>query len=184
LLTEAEVDAVCARLGPDPLRPDADPDRAWARISRSRVPLATLLMDQSVLAGVGNVCLAPRHPSPLPSSLGPDVVDVRPDVFDVGDDYRLFCVETARRVVAGPGRIGGVIERLGNGEQISASKVAGCRAALAWSTETVRLAREHNDAQVVGVGARMHKPAGGERSWRCFSRGRSLAVGGTPAGSG
>ncbi|MGQ0775478.1 MAG: Fpg/Nei family DNA glycosylase [Pseudonocardiales bacterium] len=55
LLTEPEVDAVRARLGPDPLRRDADPDRAWARISRSLAPLATLLMDQSVIAGVGNV---------------------------------------------------------------------------------------------------------------------------------
>ncbi|MGB9281902.1 MAG: zinc finger domain-containing protein [Pseudonocardiaceae bacterium] len=55
LLAEHEADAVRARLGPDPLRPDGDPDRAWARISRSRAPLATLLMDQSVLAGVGNV---------------------------------------------------------------------------------------------------------------------------------
>lgn len=55
LLTDAEVDAVRHRLGPDPLRADADPDRAWARISRSRAPLATLLMDQSVLAGIGNV---------------------------------------------------------------------------------------------------------------------------------
>jgi endonuclease VIII len=55
LLTDAEVDAIHARLGADPLRDDADPDRAWARISRSRAPLATLLMDQSVIAGVGNV---------------------------------------------------------------------------------------------------------------------------------
>lgn len=55
LLTEVEVDALRTRLGPDPLRPDADPDRAWKRISGSRAPLATLLMDQSVLAGVGNV---------------------------------------------------------------------------------------------------------------------------------
>lgn len=62
--------------------------------------------------------------------------------------------------MAGLGRIGGgVIGGLGNGEQISANKVAGCRAALAWSTETARLAREHNDAQVVGVGARMHGAA-------------------------
>ncbi len=49
---------------------------------------------------------------------------------------------------------------MGNGEQLSASKVAGCRAVLAWSTETARLAREHDEAQVVGVGARMHGPAG------------------------
>ncbi|MDQ3150548.1 MAG: Fpg/Nei family DNA glycosylase [Actinomycetota bacterium] len=55
LITDAEVDALRARLGPDPLRRDADPARAWARISRSRTPIATLLMDQSVLAGIGNV---------------------------------------------------------------------------------------------------------------------------------
>jgi endonuclease-8 len=55
LLAEHEADALRARLGPDPLRRDGDPDRAWARISRSRAPLATLLMDQSVLAGIGNV---------------------------------------------------------------------------------------------------------------------------------
>jgi endonuclease VIII len=55
LLTDAEVAALRARLGPDPLRRDADPDRAWARISRSRVPIAALLMDQAVVAGIGNV---------------------------------------------------------------------------------------------------------------------------------
>jgi len=55
LVTEAERDAVAARSGPDPLRPDADPERAWARVSRSSAPIGTLLMDQSVLAGVGNV---------------------------------------------------------------------------------------------------------------------------------
>jgi endonuclease-8 len=55
LVREAEAEAIHARLGEDPLRPDADPDRAWARISRSRAPLATLLMDQSVIAGIGNV---------------------------------------------------------------------------------------------------------------------------------
>jgi endonuclease-8 len=55
LITDAEATSVRARLGEDPLRADADPDRAWDRISRSRAPLATLLMDQSVIAGVGNV---------------------------------------------------------------------------------------------------------------------------------
>lgn len=48
-------DAVLARLGPDPLRADADPDRAWRRISRSPRAIGDLLMDQAVLAGVGNV---------------------------------------------------------------------------------------------------------------------------------
>lgn len=55
LLNEVEVRAIIDRLGPDPLRHDADPDRAFARISRSRASLAALLMDQAVLAGVGNV---------------------------------------------------------------------------------------------------------------------------------
>ncbi|KRA31352.1 MULTISPECIES: Fpg/Nei family DNA glycosylase [unclassified Nocardioides] len=55
LVTPEERDAVLARIGPDPLRADADPDRAWARIGRSSAPIGTLLMDQAVLAGVGNV---------------------------------------------------------------------------------------------------------------------------------
>ncbi len=55
LLAPPEVDAIIARLGPDPLRIDADPERAWRRIHRSAVPIAALLMDQAVLAGVGNV---------------------------------------------------------------------------------------------------------------------------------
>ncbi|MBM6403564.1 Fpg/Nei family DNA glycosylase [Phycicoccus sp. CSK15P-2] len=55
VVTGGEVEAVLDRLGPDPLRPDADPERAWRRIGRSSRPVAELLMDQSVLAGVGNV---------------------------------------------------------------------------------------------------------------------------------
>lgn len=55
LLEPAEVAALFARLGPDPLRRDADPVRAWQRISRSRTSIAALLMDQQVIAGIGNV---------------------------------------------------------------------------------------------------------------------------------
>lgn len=55
LLTETQRTAVIDRLGPDPLRDDADPRRAWARISRSKAPIGALLMDQKVLSGVGNV---------------------------------------------------------------------------------------------------------------------------------
>jgi endonuclease-8 len=55
VLRTVEVDALRARLGPDPLRRDADPERAWRRVSRSRAPLATLFMDQSVISGMGNV---------------------------------------------------------------------------------------------------------------------------------
>jgi ribose 5-phosphate isomerase B len=93
------------------------------------------------------------------TSLGHDVVDVGPAVFDPDDDYPPFCLETARRVMANSGSLGVVIGGSGNGEQISANKVPGCRAALTWSTETARLAREHNDARVAGIGARMHTQA-------------------------
>lgn len=55
VLTRREVLGIRNRLGPDPLRRNADPERAYARIGRSRAPIAGLLMDQSVLAGVGNV---------------------------------------------------------------------------------------------------------------------------------
>jgi endonuclease-8 len=55
LHTPGQREALLARLGPDPLRPDADPDLAWHRLRRSRAPIAGLLMDQSVVAGIGNV---------------------------------------------------------------------------------------------------------------------------------
>jgi endonuclease-8 len=55
LVTDAQRGAVVERLGPDPLRDDGDPDRAWARMSRSRTSVAALLMDQKVVAGAGNV---------------------------------------------------------------------------------------------------------------------------------
>lgn len=55
LITDPEKQAIRDRLGPDPLRGDADPDRAWSRISRSRTTIAALLLDQKIVAGVGNV---------------------------------------------------------------------------------------------------------------------------------
>jgi ribose 5-phosphate isomerase B len=87
---------------------------------------------------------------------GYEVVDVGPAKFDPEDDYPAYCLNAAARVVGDPGSLGVVIGGSGNGEQIAANKVAGVRAALAWSTETARLAREHNDANVVSIGARMH----------------------------
>ena len=87
---------------------------------------------------------------------GIDVVDVGVPTFDPDDDYPAPCIETAEKTVADPDSLGIVIGGSGNGEQIAANKVKGCRAALAWSAETAKLAREHNNAQVIGVGARMH----------------------------
>jgi ribose 5-phosphate isomerase B len=91
--------------------------------------------------------------------LGAETVDVGATSYDAVDDYPPFCIETARRVVEDSDSLGIVIGGSGNGEQIAANKVPGCRAALAWSEETARLAREHNDAQVIGIGARMHTVA-------------------------
>ncbi|HXV91874.1 MAG TPA: ribose-5-phosphate isomerase [Pseudonocardia sp.] len=93
------------------------------------------------------------------ASLGHDAVDIGPAVYDELDDYPPFCIATGLAVLADPGSLGVVIGGSGNGEQIAANKVPGIRAALAWNLETARLARRHNDAQVVSVGARMHTAA-------------------------
>ncbi|MEV6369380.1 ribose-5-phosphate isomerase [Micromonospora sp. WP24] len=87
---------------------------------------------------------------------GYEVVDVGPHVFDPDDDYPAFCLHTGDRVVADEGSLGVVIGGSGNGEQIAANKIAGVRAALAWNVETAQLSREHNDANIVAVGARQH----------------------------
>jgi ribose 5-phosphate isomerase B len=87
---------------------------------------------------------------------GVEVVDHGPHVYDALDDYPPFCIRTAEAVAMDEGSLGVVLGGSGTGEQIAANKVAGIRAALAWSVETARLAREHNNAQVVSVGARMH----------------------------
>jgi ribose 5-phosphate isomerase B len=90
------------------------------------------------------------------SAAGHDVVDHGPAVYDAVDDYPPYCLRTGQAVVDEPGSLGIVIGGSGNGEQIAANKVKGVRAVLAWSTDTARLGREHNNANVISVGARMH----------------------------
>jgi ribose 5-phosphate isomerase B len=87
---------------------------------------------------------------------GDDPVDIGPVAMDPEDDYPPFCLHTAARVLADEGSLGIVVGGSGNGEQIVANKVVGVRAALAWSEETARLARGHNDANVLAIGARVH----------------------------
>ena len=87
---------------------------------------------------------------------GHDVVDHGPATYDAVDDYPPFCLRTGLAVLADPGSLGIVIGGSGNGEQIAANKVRGVRSALAWSHETAVLARQHNDANVLAVGGRMH----------------------------
>src|SRR5262245_47575495 len=89
---------------------------------------------------------------------GFEVIDVGAVEYDPDDDYPSFCLRTAAHVAADRGSLGVVIGGSGNGEQIAANKVPGVRAALAWNLDTARLARSHNDANVVGVGARQHGP--------------------------
>jgi ribose 5-phosphate isomerase B len=87
---------------------------------------------------------------------GHEPVDHGPAEYDAYDDYPPFCIRAAAQVAAEPDSLGVVLGGSGNGEQIAANKVQGVRAALAWSEETAALAREHNDANVLSVGARMH----------------------------
>ncbi|NGP05368.1 ribose-5-phosphate isomerase [Rhodococcus sp. 14C212] len=87
---------------------------------------------------------------------GHEAVDCGAYEYDALDDYPAFCIEAARRVVADEGSLGIVLGGSGNGEQIAANKVPGARCALAWSVETAKLAREHNNAQLIGIGGRMH----------------------------
>ncbi len=90
------------------------------------------------------------------TALGHEPVDHGPSEYDALDDYPPFVLRAAEAVAAEPGSLGVVLGGSGNGEQIAANKVRGVRAALGWSTETATLAREHNDANVLGLGARMH----------------------------
>lgn len=55
VLDESAFAALTARIGPDVLRADADPEAAWRKITKSRAPIGQLLMDQSVMAGIGNI---------------------------------------------------------------------------------------------------------------------------------
>jgi ribose 5-phosphate isomerase B len=89
---------------------------------------------------------------------GYDVVDHGPDYFDAEDDYPVAVLRCAEAVSGEVGDLGIVLGGSGNGEQIAANKVRGIRAALAWTEETAQLARLHNNAQIVSIGARMTEP--------------------------
>jgi ribose 5-phosphate isomerase B len=94
------------------------------------------------------------------TSKGYEMVDHGPQSYDPLDDYPAFCIAAAEAVVAdqakGLDSLGIVLGGSGNGEQIAANKVPGVRAALAWNESTAKLAREHNDANIIAVGGRQH----------------------------
>ena len=70
-------------------------------------------------------------------------------------DYPSFCAAAARSVVTGEAEFGIVLGGSGHGEQLAANKVRGARAALCNCLYTARMAREHNDANVLSIGARV-----------------------------
>jgi ribose 5-phosphate isomerase B len=84
---------------------------------------------------------------------GHDVTDCGAVTYDAADDYPSFCIAAATEAVAAQG-FAVVLGGSGNGEQMAANKVSGARAALCWSAEIAKLAREHNDANVCSLGAR------------------------------
>ncbi len=90
------------------------------------------------------------------TAAGHDVTDHGAFAYDALDDYPEFCFAAAEAVVADQGSLGIVIGGSGNGEQISANKVPGVRASLGYTPEIAALTRQHNDANVLGIGARMH----------------------------
>lgn len=91
---------------------------------------------------------------------GHEVTDHGAYDFDPNDDYPAFCIATAEAVrqdqADGTDSLGIVFGGSGNGEQIAANKVRGIRAALVWNESTARLARQHNDANIISIGARQH----------------------------
>ena len=89
---------------------------------------------------------------------GHQVFDHGPFEYDALDDYPVFCIPAAQAVAADPDSLGIILGGSGNGEQMAANKVKGIRAALVWSVEIAKLAREHNNANVISVGGRMHTP--------------------------
>lgn len=94
---------------------------------------------------------------------GHEVIDHGPVEYDALDDYPAFCINAALAVAAdqraGVEALGVVFGGSGNGEQIAANKVRGIRAALVWNESTAKLAREHNNANVISIGARQHTVA-------------------------
>ena len=91
---------------------------------------------------------------------GHEVIDHGPTSYDPLDDYPSFCINAAQATVedqaGGVEALGIVFGGSGNGEQIAANKVEGVRAALVWNDSTAKLARQHNDANVIAIGARQH----------------------------
>ncbi|HSN43946.1 MAG TPA: ribose-5-phosphate isomerase [Propionibacteriaceae bacterium] len=98
---------------------------------------------------------------------GHEVVDHGAAAYDALDDYPDFCIPCAEAVVV-EGTLGIVLGGSGNGEQLAANRVKGCRAILAYSPEIAELGRQHNDANVISLGGRFHTLEGAWEIVRTF----------------
>ena len=117
-----------------------------ARLSRVRVYLGSDHAGFELKSAVAEAVAAAGH----------DVADCGPPSYQPGDDYPPYVMRAAAAAAANPGSIAIVIGGSGNGEQIASNKIPGVRAAVAWTVETAQLARQHNDANVLSLGARMY----------------------------
>jgi ribose 5-phosphate isomerase B len=102
-------------------------------------------------------------------ALGDEVVDLGTH-DDTSVDYPRFGAEVGRRVAAAPGAFGLVVCGSGIGISIAANKVAGVRCALVHDTFTAEVARLHNDANVIALGARVIGPGVAEAALAAFRR--------------
>jgi endonuclease-8 len=130
LLTPGERDDLVERLGPDPIRPDADPERAWAALQRRRVGIGRALMDQAVLAGVGNVYRAEvlfvhgLHPEVPARDVDRDTWDA---VWQTLVGWLRRGVEERRIVTTDPDEIGTPRSRMARDETLYVYKREACK---------------------------------------------------------
>ncbi len=114
VFTTAERDGLVGRIGPDPLREDADPAKAINRIRKSRAPIGALLMDQAVISGIGNIYraellfrarLSPFRPgNSVPKECADEALERRPATDDSGYDRPAYCYDASRRPAASEGK--------------------------------------------------------------------------------
>lgn len=129
LLSRPEVKALRDRLGVDPLRDDADPEKAWDRIRRTRSPIGTVLMNQGIIAGVGNVYrseilhLLQIHPERPARTLSRAEFDclwkLTVDLLKIGKRYN-------RIIIADPKEVGKPRSRMNRSERLLVYKKDFC----------------------------------------------------------
>lgn len=130
LIDPAVRDAVLARLGPDPLRRDADPDAAWRKLQRRRTPIGVALLDQSVIAGIGNVFRAEilhvhgLHPESPSNTVTREQFD---SMWTTLVGWMRHGVKDRVIITVDPKEVGKPRSRIANGEALWVYKQERCR---------------------------------------------------------